>query len=63
MSSDTTTNEILGFNVLTGALIVLSVVLGLAFLAGTSPDMGQKAQRVTAPAAHVAAVADTANTL
>lgn len=45
---NSTDREIRGTNVFMGVLIFLSAVLALAFLAGTSPDMGNRA------AAHVA---------
>ena len=48
--SNSTDREIYGANALTGVLIFLTAVLAVAFLAGTSPDMGSHA-------AHVAAVA------
>jgi hypothetical protein len=51
--SNSTDREIHGANILTGALIALTVVIAIAFLADTSPDMGAHAARV----AHVAAVA------
>ena len=49
--SDNSDREIFGANVLTGVLIFLAAVLGMAFLAGTSPEMGAHAQ------AHAQAVA------
>jgi hypothetical protein len=43
-SSDHTDREIYGANVLMGVLIFLAAVLAVAFLAGTSPEMGAHAQ-------------------
>jgi len=55
-SSDYSTDrEIYGANVLTGVLIFLAAVLAVAFLAGTSPEMGAHAQ------AHAQAVAAIAS--
>ena len=48
--SNSTDREIYGANALTGVLIFLTAVLAVAFLAGTSPDMGNHA------VAHVAAI-------
>ena len=48
---NTTDHEIRGTNVFMGVLIFLSAVMAIAFLAGTSPDMGNRA------AAHTALVA------
>ncbi|HUO93875.1 MAG TPA: hypothetical protein VMU22_13180 [Rhizomicrobium sp.] len=48
--SNSTDREIHGYNLLVGALIFLSVVVGIALLADTSPNMGNHA------AAHVAQV-------
>jgi len=54
-SSDYSTDrEIYGANVLMGVMIFLAAVLGVAFLAGTSPEMGAHAQ---AHAQTVAAIA------
>jgi hypothetical protein len=47
---NTTDNEIRGTNVFMGVLLFLSAVMAIAFLAGTSPEMGTHA------AAHVAQV-------
>jgi hypothetical protein len=38
--SNSTDREVHGYNLLVGALIFLSVVVGLAFLADTSPNLG-----------------------
>jgi hypothetical protein len=48
--SNSTDREVQGYNLLVGALIFLSVVVGLAFLADTSPNLGVHAL------AHVAQV-------
>ena len=40
---NSTDREIQGTNVFTGVLLFLSAVIAIAFLAGTSPDMGAKA--------------------
>jgi hypothetical protein len=48
--SNSTDGEIIGANALTGVLIFLTAVLAVAFLAGTSPNMGTRAQ------AHVAEI-------
>jgi hypothetical protein len=54
-SSDYSTDrEIYGANVLTGVMIFLAAVLAVAFLAGTSPEMGAHAQ------AHAQTVAEIA---
>jgi hypothetical protein len=45
---NTTDSEIRGTNVFMGVLLFLSAVMAIAFLAGTSPDMGNKAATHTA---------------
>lgn len=50
---NTTDNEIRGTNVFMGILLFLSIVMAVAFLAGTSPDMGNRA------VAHVAQISNT----
>ena len=45
---NTTDNEIRGTNVFMGVLLFLSAVMAIAFLAGTSPDMGNRALTHTA---------------
>jgi hypothetical protein len=41
--SNSTDREIHGYNFLVGALIFLSVVVGIALLADTAPNMGNRA--------------------
>jgi hypothetical protein len=50
--SNSTDREIYGANALTVALIFVTAVLAIAFLAGTSPEMGNHIQA----AAHVASI-------
>lgn len=57
MSDFSTDREVYGSNVLTGLMIAGAIFLGLAFLSGLSPQMGQKA--VDAQSAHQIAVSAT----
>ena len=59
MSNDTSTGESIVATALTGALIALSIVLGIAFLAGTSPDMSAKAAAAASAQVEHVAVATT----
>ena len=57
MSNYSNNYEVFGATALTGAAIVVSAVIWIAFLAGTSPQMGTVTQAANVPVEQVAAVA------